>query len=187
MAIKLIVGLGNPGSSYEKTRHNAGFWFIDDISLSPLSLNSKFKGKFGEALIGHQKVFLLKPETYMNKSGESVVAVAHFYKILPEEILIVHDELDLLPGTIRLKKGGGLGGHNGLKSIAELLGTKDFNRLRVGIGHPGHSKLVADFVLTKAPESEMRLIDDSLRKGREHLISIVNGEFENAMNQLHRD
>ncbi len=184
--IKLIAGLGNPGPEYIETRHNAGFWFIDDIATTPLVSNNKFKGQVGELIIDGYKCYLLKPETFMNNSGESVLALAHFYRILPEEILIVHDELDLLPGHIRLKQGGGHGGHNGLKSIIRHLGSQDFNRLRIGIGHPGDAKLVSNFVLKKAPSSEQSLIDDAILTMRKYTPSILKGELESVMNELHR-
>lgn len=184
--IKMIVGLGNPGLQYAKTRHNAGFWFIDSIRNSTLSVNNRFKGLVGEQLFAADKVYLLMPETFMNKSGESVVALAHFYKIMPEEILVVHDELDLLPGVARFKKGGGHGGHNGLRSIIEQLGTKDFMRLRIGVGHPGHASMVSGFVLSKAPQSEEDAIFDAIDAARRVLPEFVAGEYEKAMNELHR-
>lgn len=184
--IKMIVGLGNPGLQYARTRHNAGFWFIDSIRNSPLALNNRFKGLVGEQLFGVQKVHLLMPETFMNKSGESVVALALFYKILPEEILVVHDELDLQPGIARFKKGGGHGGHNGLKSIMALLGSKDFMRLRIGIGHPGHASQVSGYVLAKTPEADENAIFRSIDAARSVLPQFVAGEYEKAMNELHR-
>ncbi len=184
--IKMIVGLGNPGAQYTKTRHNAGFWLIDAIRNSELTPNNRFKGLVGEMLFGTQKVYLLMPETYMNKSGESVLALAHFYKILPQEILVVHDELDLPPGTARFKRGGGHGGHNGLRSIITHLGSKDFMRLRIGIGHPGHSSQVASYVLTKAPQAEETAIFDAIYNARHALPDFVAGEYEKAMNDLHR-
>ena len=137
--IKLIVGLGNPGPQYESTRHNAGFWWVDQVCAetgSKLNLEAKFFGHAGK-LNGAIEAWLLKPTTFMNASGRAVGAIAKFYKITPEEILVIHDELDLPPGTTKLKKGGGHGGHNGLKDIAAQLGTPDFWRLRIGIGHPG--------------------------------------------------
>ncbi len=184
--IKLIVGLGNPGPDYTKTRHNAGFWFIDAIRNSDLSPNNRFKGSVGEMMVGSQKVYLLTPDTYMNKSGESVLALAHFYKILPEEILVVHDELDLPPGTVRFKRGGGHGGHNGLKSIVSHLGSNNFLRLRIGIGHPGHASMVANYVLKKAPKEEEDQIFDSIYRARQLLADFVSGNYEQAMNELHR-
>ena len=184
--IKMIVGLGNPGLQYARTRHNAGFWFIDSIRTSSLSLNNRFKGLVGEQLFGPHKVYLLEPETYMNKSGEAVVALALFYKIKPEEILVVHDELDLPPGVARFKKGGGHGGHTGLRSIIELLGSKDFMRLRIGVGHPGHSSLVSGFVLAKTPEKEEHEIFNAIDAARRVLPEFIAGEYEKAMNELHR-
>ena len=138
--IKLIVGLGNPGNQYEKTRHNAGFWFIDTLASQlgeTLKHESKFHGEVVKTAINYRNVWLLKPDTFMNKSGLAIAALANFYKIEPEEILIVHDELDIPPGSIRFKVGGGHGGHNGLRDTVAKMGSKSFQRLRVGIGHPG--------------------------------------------------
>ena len=154
---RLIVGLGNPGPEYEATRHNVGFWFVDrladtlKVSLAP---QAKFYGKAARA----GDLWLLQPSTFMNRSGQAVAALANFYKISPAEILVIHDELDLPPGGIRLKQGGGNGGHNGLKDIQAKLGTPDFWRLRLGIGHPrtlGLSQQVADFVLHQPRKEEL--------------------------------
>lgn len=192
LPIKLIVGLGNPGSEYEQTRHNAGFWFIDRVltkfpSASPLNLESKFFGFFGQTMIGSRSVRLLMPNTFMNVSGKAVAAVCQFYKIAPEEVLVAHDELDIDPGTIRLKIGGGHGGHNGLRDIIKCLGNqKDFGRLRIGIGHPGDAKQVSNFVLKKASQSEQRYIEDSIMEAANHLSGIVAGDWQPVMNDLHR-
>lgn len=184
--LKMIVGLGNPGPKYIETRHNAGFWFIDAITNTPLTFQSRFKGLVGELTVSDQKVLLLKPETYMNKSGESVLALAHYYKILPHEILVAHDELDLPPGVVRLKSTGGVGGHNGLRDISAHLNTPNFHRLRIGIGHPGHASLVFDYVLKKAPSSEQDLLLDAIANARGYLTDLVHGQFESVMNQLHQ-
>ncbi|MBY0445297.1 MAG: aminoacyl-tRNA hydrolase, partial [Burkholderiales bacterium] len=148
--IKLIVGLGNPGSDYAQTRHNAGFWWVDEVAKdanASLRHDNKFHGLAAKARLHGSDFWLLEPQTFMNRSGLSVVALAQFYKILPAEILVVHDELDIPAGQIKLKQGGGNGGHNGLKDIQAHLGTPDFWRLRVGIGHPGNKAEVANFVL----------------------------------------
>ena len=157
--IRIIVGLGNPGPEYERTRHNAGFRFLDalaDKNGGTFRNEPKFKGEIARARIAGEEVWLLKPLTFMNSSGESVSAVANYYKIKPEEILVVHDEMDLLPGCMRIKQGGGNAGHNGLKSITQQLGTPNFWRLRLGIGHPrtlGLAQQVFDFVLS-SPSAE---------------------------------
>lgn len=186
--VALIVGLGNPGPQYEETRHNAGFWFVDAIARSQgqsFRAEGKFFGDVAKVNIGGQQVWLLKPNTYMNRSGQAVAALANFYKIPLEQTLVVHDELDLLPGTARLKQGGGHGGHNGLRDIVTQMGDNNFMRLRVGIGHPGNSKQVADFVLHRASQEEQRLIDESLDRALKVLPQAVTGELQKAMNALH--
>ena len=150
--IKLFVGLGNPGTEYEATRHNAGFWWVDglarDLGLH-LSHDRAYHGLVARGSVKGQNVWLLEPQTYMNLSGKSVAALARFFKIAPEEIVVVHDELDVPPGQAKLKFGGGHGGHNGLRDIHAQLGTADYWRLRIGIGHPGDKNEVADYVLRK--------------------------------------
>lgn len=183
---KLIVGLGNPGAEYAKTRHNAGFWFVEGLTHSALMLNTKFKSLVSCEEIGRSKTYLVLPQTYMNRSGEAVIAIAQFYKILPSEILVVHDELDLPPGSVRLKKGGGHGGHNGLKSIISQLGTNEFTRLRIGIGHPGHASDVADYVLKKAPSDEHIAIEHAIVRALSFKNEIVAGKLDQVMNQLHQ-
>ena len=186
--IKLIVGLGNPGQQYERTRHNAGFLFIDAIARSHginLKSENKFHGQVGKGRIDGQEVWLLKPMTFMNKSGQGISALARFYKIDAENILIAHDELDLPPGTVRLKKGGGHGGHNGLRDTVAQLGTRDFMRLRLGIGHPGHASQVTGYVLGKASISDQQLIEETIDKALDNLSLIVSGDLQKAMNQLH--
>ncbi len=189
--ISLIVGLGNPGQQYSETRHNAGFRFLDlltDRLGTSLKAEKKFAADTGQVRISDFDVKLLAPNTFMNLSGQSVQAYASFYKIPIEQILVVHDELDLEPGTVRLKNGGGAGGHNGLKDIIQRLG-KDFMRLRIGIGHPGHDGnregQVSNYVLKKAPAAEQQLIDEALHEGLDYINDIVKGEFEYAMNHLH--
>ena len=188
MALRLIVGLGNPGAQYELTRHNAGFWFVDALAdkfAGRFAMESKFKGYAAKAQIDGQAVWLLKPETYMNRSGDAVRALKEFYKIALDEILVVHDELDLPPGTARLKKGGGHGGHNGLRSIIANCGGADFFRLRVGIGHPGNRNQVSNFVLHKASQEEQKRIDESLNNAMEVVSLAVSNDMAKAMNQLH--
>ena len=185
--IQIIAGLGNPGNEYEKTRHNAGFWFIDQlISQYNLTLKSeaKFLGDVAKLNTPSGNVWLLKPTTFMNRSGQSIARLAQFYKIKPEQILVVHDELDLPPGTVKLKQGGGHGGHNGLRdSIAQL--GKNFYRLRLGIGHPGNKEQVVGFVLGKTPQSEKILIESSIDKSVDSIELILQGDMQKAMNQLH--
>lgn len=186
--IKLIVGLGNPGPEYVDTRHNAGFWWVDAVARSAgvqLRPEGKFHGLAGRARIGGQEVWLLQPQTYMNLSGKAVLALAHFYKILPDEILVVHDELDLPPGSAKLKQGGGHGGHNGLKDIAACLSTPNFWRLRLGIGHPGEKNAVVSFVLKPPRREEFDAIDAAMIRAESILPQLVAGDFSAAMKTLH--
>jgi len=190
MSIKLIVGLGNPGPEYEKTRHNAGVWFIDAIvSQYPATLKNekKFHGHSGKTQIAGQEVHLLVPNTFMNRSGLSVGALCNFYKIKAEEILVAHDELDLEPGSVRLKCGGGHGGHNGLRDIIAQLGSKEFHRLRLGIGHPGNKNQVTSYVLGKPAKSEATAIEQSITDCLTQLDKIISGDHQAAMNLLHRN
>ncbi|MEQ1601685.1 MAG: aminoacyl-tRNA hydrolase [Methylophilaceae bacterium] len=186
--IQLIVGLGNPGGEYADTRHNAGFWWVDQISAetsSKLSMEAKFFGWAGRLKSGSHEAWLLKPSTFMNASGRAVGALAKFYKIPPDAILVVHDELDLAPGNVKLKKGGGHGGHNGLKDIAAHLGTTDFWRLRLGIGHPGDRSAVVNYVLHAPLRDETQLIEHSIDKSSALLAMLLEGSFEAAMLKLH--
>jgi PTH1 family peptidyl-tRNA hydrolase len=184
---RLIVGLGNPGSEYEQTRHNVGFWFIDQLARelrTSLTPQSKFYGLAGRA----GDLWLLQPTTFMNRSGQAVAALAQFYKIAPAEILVVHDELDLPPGGIRLKQGGGNGGHNGLKDIQARLGTPDFWRLRLGIGHPrtlGLSHAVVDFVLHPPRKEEQPDIEQALHRCLLAWPKLAAGDYAGAQQQLH--
>lgn len=188
--IRLIVGLGNIGTEYANTRHNAGFMFVDEITKkygATLSENKKFHGSLGKTRINAEEVILLKPSTLMNLSGLSVSAVMGYFKIEPKEILVVHDELDLPPGGIKLKKGGGLAGHNGLKSIASQIGTQNFLRLRIGIGHPrlkNLSQVVSDYVLSRPSSEDQELIEKSMGKAIESLPDIVDGKYNFVMSQL---
>lgn len=188
MSIRLIVGLGNPGAEYEQTRHNAGFWLVDHLANGALSRESRFNALAAKRNIAGQEVWLLEPQTYMNRSGQSVGAIVRFYKIAPEEVLVVHDELDLPPGAAKIKKGGSSGGHNGLKDITAALGTQDYWRLRIGIGHPRSLNLqqqVVDFVLHRPRKEEQPLIDDAINKSLDVIPLLCEGKFEAAMMQLH--
>ncbi|WP_374581175.1 aminoacyl-tRNA hydrolase [Pseudoduganella sp.] len=192
MPIRLIVGLGNPGPDYEQTRHNAGFWLVDNLANSlpnaRLQRESGFNAMVAKTIIGGNQLWLLEPQTYMNRSGQSVGAIARFYKINPDEILVVHDELDLPPGAAKLKKGGSSGGHNGLKDISSALGTQDYWRLRIGIGHPRTLNLnqpVADFVLHRPRREEQLLIDEAIEKSLRIIPTAVAGDFTKATMELH--
>jgi PTH1 family peptidyl-tRNA hydrolase len=192
MPIRLIVGLGNPGPEYEQTRHNAGFWLVDnlanDIARCKLSRDARINAFAAKTTIAGNEVWLLEPQTFMNRSGQSVGALARFYKIAPEDILVVHDELDLAPGVARLKKGGSSGGHNGLKDITAALGTQDYWRLRLGIGHPrtlNSQQVVADYVLHRPRKEEQQLIDEALAKSIDAIPLLCEGKFDAAVMQLH--
>ena len=191
MALKLIVGLGNPGQQYTETRHNAGFWFIDGLARqthTALRTERSVHARTAKASIAGQAVWLMQPDTFMNRSGVAVSALAGFYKIAAHEMLVVHDELDLLPGAVKLKRGGGHAGHNGLKDIAARLGTLDFWRLRIGIGHPRGLALtqeVADFVLHRASREHQQAIDDAIDKALGVTDLLVQEQFDAAMMKLH--
>lgn len=188
MKIKLIVGLGNPTAEYEHTRHNAGFWFLDELAWqwkAAFKNEKKFFGDVARVARPEGDVWLLKPDTYMNLSGKAVQALANFYKIQPEEILVVHDELDIDCGAIRFKLGGGNGGHNGLKDIQAKLGTPQFYRLRLGIGHPGEKHLVVGFVLNKPSAAERELIDRAIAKSLRAMDDVMAGWQEDAVRYLH--
>lgn len=185
--VKLVVGLGNPGPDYSETRHNAGFWFCERLARElgvPFAREARFHGLVAKCRVGSADFFLLKPQTFMNRSGLSVQALAHFYRIEPAEMLVVHDELDLPPGQLRLKFGGGLGGHNGLKDITSHLGTQDYWRLRVGIGHPGDRNQVIDYVLKPPRKEEATEIDAALDRALAVWPLIINGDFNAAMQRI---
>jgi PTH1 family peptidyl-tRNA hydrolase len=197
--IKLIVGLGNPGPEYASTRHNAGFWLVDALagnSNASLRYEARFSGQVAHTQLFGEEIWLLEPQTFMNRSGQAVAALAHFYKILPDQILVVHDELDLPPGTVKLKFGGGSGGHNGLKDISARLTVQSYWRLRIGIGHPrdrlsDHAKSgaapdVVNFVLKPPRKEEQEKIDTSIERAISILHYAIKGEFERAMMLLHR-
>lgn len=186
--IRLIVGLGNPGAEYDRTRHNAGFWLVDELCWrykGNWRTEGKFQGDIARVDIEGQDVWLLKPMTYMNLSGQAVLALAHFYKILPDQILVVHDELDLPPGAARFKQGGGHGGHNGLKDIAARLSSPAFWRLRLGIGHPGDRNEVANFVLKKPRAEEQQALDEAIEQALRQLPAAIGGKMAAAMKELH--
>ncbi len=186
-AIRLIVGLGNPGREYADTRHNAGFWWVTEcaaILRAKLQPEPRFFAIAGRSS-GDAPVHLIMPQTFMNLSGKAVAAVMRFYKIPVEEMLVVHDELDLPPGVARLKQGGGTGGHNGLKDIAAQLGTQSFWRLRLGIGHPGVKQDVAAYVLKPPRSDEATLLQDSIAQSLVLLPEMLQGDFVAAMLKLH--
>ncbi|MFQ5936611.1 MAG: aminoacyl-tRNA hydrolase [Acidiferrobacterales bacterium] len=188
--ITLIVGLGNPGTEYAETRHNAGFRFIDALLAGTrlqLRDEQRFAARVGRLQIEECTVWLLAPTTFMNHSGEAVARFAHYYKIPPQEILVVHDELDLPLGVVRLKLGGGDGGHNGVHDVAQQLGSPDFARLRIGIGRPGPSDDATSYVLKKPPLAERELIDAAIKSARGCTADIVHGHYEKVMNVLHTD
>ena len=189
--MKLVVGLGNPGAKYEKTRHNAGFWWLDliaNLQRATFRRESRFQGAVAKVSTNEGELWLLKPETFMNLSGQAVAALASYYKIAPKEILIAHDELDLPPGSTKLKFGGGLSG-NGLKSVAASLGTRDFWRLRLGIGHPrdnGASEAeVIDYVLHAPRLEEQQAIDDAMARSLNVWPQMLADQMEAAMLKLH--
>ncbi|KEA64606.1 Peptidyl-tRNA hydrolase [Marinobacterium lacunae] len=187
--IQLIVGLGNPGAQYEHTRHNAGAELVEQLAAhqhTSLQTDKRYHGLYGKILIEGQPVHLLIPTTFMNLSGQAVAALANFFKIPANAILVAHDELDIAPGTARLKKSGGHGGHNGLRSIISQLGNnRDFYRLRIGIGHPGHASQVSNFVLGKAPAKERELTQAAIDEALRQLPLAVKGDWPRAMNHLH--
>lgn len=187
-SIRLIAGLGNPGRQHEKDRHNVGFWFASRLAQSEraeLRSLARFHGLVARLNEPGGELWLVMPQTYMNVSGKCVAAIARFYKIEPRECLVVHDELDFPPGIARLKLGGGVAGHNGLKDIAERLGTHDFWRLRIGIGHPGDKDLVAGYVLSRPSAEDRRLIEASVDKGVAVFAHIRAGNMQAAMLKLH--
>ena len=186
--IKLFAGLGNPGAEYEATRHNAGFWWIDaladelKVTLAP---DKNCQGQVGRTTVGGQTVWLLKPQTFMNLSGRSVAALARFFKIQPNEILVVHDELDVLPGQAKLKLGGSHAGHNGLRDIHAQLGTADYWRLRLGIGHPGVKSEVIHWVLKKPLAEQRTAIDECVDRTLKAVPALLAGEMEKATLLIH--
>jgi len=191
-SLKLIVGLGNPGEKYARTRHNAGFWFADELARrygGVFRAESRHQGDMARVRVSLEggtevDVLLLKPTTYMNKSGGSISSLANFYKVSPDEVLVAHDELDLPVGVARLKLGGGHGGHNGLRDTITTIGA-DFWRMRLGIGHPGHKDLVHDYVLQRAPFDQERAIEIAVNNAADVLPVLLAQGAEKAMNRLH--
>ncbi len=189
-AFKLIVGLGNPGPEHSETRHNAGFWFADSLAAK-YSLSFRSESKFNAEICRIQTAeidcWLCKPMTFMNRSGFSVQAMSSFYKISVEEILVVHDELDLDPGVARLKKAGGHGGHNGLRDIIAQMGDKSFTRLRLGIGHPGSQDKVTPYVLGRPAQEDRQLIEIAIKESVDIMPLVFAGDEQKAMNGLHQN
>lgn len=186
--IKLIVGLGNPGPDYEDTRHNAGFWWVDEVSRvlkAPLTLDRTYFGTVARTSVNGQNLWLLEPQTFMNLSGKSVGALARFFKIAPEHILVAHDELDLPPGEVKLKRAGGHAGHNGLRDIHSQLGSPDYWRLRIGIGHPGDKDAVANWVLKKPMLDDRIAIGQGLDRALKALPQLLAGEMDKATVLIH--
>lgn len=186
--IRLIVGLGNPGPEYQNTRHNAGIWLLDELASTYQAKwqnEGKFFGDIARNTANNPDILLLKPMTYMNLSGKSVAALMGFYKISRQELLVVHDELDLPPGVARFKNGGGHGGHNGLKNIIAQSGGSDFWRLRLGIGHPGDRNEVIGFVLKKPPIVELANIEEAIHAAINVMPEFIIGQTEKAINRLH--
>ncbi len=186
--IRLIVGLGNPGSEYENTRHNAGFWFVDRLASEyreVFRLEKKFYGETCKISIAGQSCWLLKPVTYMNKSGQSLAAITSYYNIEPQNTMVAHDELDHDAGSARLKLGGGHAGHNGLRDIISAFGSKDFYRLRLGIGHPGNKRQVVNYVLGQPSRDDREKVDQAITDTLPVMDMLVAGEMEKAMHRLH--
>jgi PTH1 family peptidyl-tRNA hydrolase len=186
--ITCVVGLGNPGAKYEDTRHNVGFWLVDRLAHrygAVLRADNKFGGEVARIRTPVGECWLLKPMTYMNHSGRSVSALAKFYKLPLERMLVAHDELDMAPGVIRLKKGGGHGGHNGLRDIIAAMGGRDFHRVRIGIGHPGHRDGVSDYVLSRPHKGEQELIERGLDELERHWETVQAGDMGKAMQEIH--
>lgn len=186
--IDMIVGLGNPGSEYADTRHNAGFWFLDEVIRKyggNFKSEKKFHGEVARTTIDGQQIWLLKPDTFMNLSGQAVLALMQFYKIELQNILVVHDDLDLPAGDARLKSGGGHGGHNGLRDIISRCGGNGFQRLRLGIGHPGHKEKVTGHVLKKASSDDRIAIENAIDSALQVLPQCISGDMQKAMQALH--
>ena len=186
--IKLFVGLGNPGPDYELTRHNAGFWWIDEVSRAlkaPLTMDKSYHGLVARTSVNGQTVWLLKPQTFMNLCGKSVAALARFFKIEPQEILVAHDELDIVPGEAKLKLGGSHAGHNGLRDIHAQLGTDNYWRLRLGVGHPGVKSDVVNWVLKKPSLDHRVAIDQSIERALKALPHLLAGEMDKATMLVH--
>jgi PTH1 family peptidyl-tRNA hydrolase len=187
--LALVAGLGNPGARYDPTRHNAGFWFVDEVVRrhgGSFRLDTRFNGEVAQVEVGGTRLTLLKPATFMNRSGQSVATLARYFKLDVEQILIVHDEIDLPAGAARLKTGGGPGGHNGLKDIIAQLGNnRGFHRLRLGVGHPGERDQVIDYVLHRPRAEEQRQIEEAMADAMDVFELVAGGDMANAMQRLH--
>lgn len=186
--LKLLVGLGNPGPEYEATRHNAGFWWIDAVARelkAGLTLDRGYQGLLARTTYKGQTLWLLEPMTFMNESGRSVAALARFFKIQPEEILVAHDEMDIVPGEVKLKRGGGHAGHNGLRSLHAQLGSDDYWRLRIGVGHPGVKSEVVNWVLKKPSPDHRAAIEDAMIRTLQALPDLLSGAMDKATMHIH--
>jgi len=186
--LKVIVGLGNPGPKYTETRHNAGFWFIEEVARkysATFRLEKKFHGEVAKISLQGKDIWLLKPDTFMNRSGLATQSLLSFYRITADQLLVAHDEIDLPPGTAKLKTGGGHGGHNGLRDIISQLGSKDFHRLRIGVGHPGSKDQVVDYVLRKPSLDDHIMISRDIDDAVAVMPELASGAFEQAMQKLH--
>ncbi len=190
VSIALIAGLGNPGKSYAKTRHNVGFWFLEQLQRQfqiKFSLEKKFKAETGQLRFENRLVRVIAPSTYMNLSGQSIAPMVSFYRIDPAQLLVVHDELDLEPGMVRLKVGGGHGGHNGLRDICSRIGSSDFTRIRIGIGHPGPERDVSGYVLNRPPLTDRSRIEEAIDRALKVMPEVLSGDIQIAMKTLHTD
>jgi peptidyl-tRNA hydrolase, PTH1 family len=184
----MVVGLGNPGRQYEGNRHNTGFWFVDLLARrhgGEFKIESRFYGSVCRIRVGSSECWLLKPSTYMNRSGQSVSSLAKYFKLDISQILVAHDELDVLAGEVRLKRGGGHAGHNGLRDIISAMDSKDFWRMRIGIDHPGERSLVVDYVLGNPSRDDAIAIESSLGRAADLFPQILAGEYQSVMNELH--
>jgi PTH1 family peptidyl-tRNA hydrolase len=188
VGVKLIVGLGNPGRQYSETRHNAGFWFLDELALRHGGVwvgDARFAGELASVSLAATKLLLLKPQVFMNRSGQAVGSLLRYYKFGPENVLVVHDELDLAVGAVKFKKNGGHAGHNGLRNIIEHLGSRDFYRLRIGIDRPADGRNVADYVLSAPSREERVAIASAFERVHENIELLVAEQFDLLMNRLH--
>ncbi len=186
--LNAIVGLGNPGDRYDRTRHNAGFWFLDLLARAhgaAFRFERRLHGDAAEIRLGNQRIRLLKPDTFVNESGQALQALTRYFRLAPESCLVVYDELDLAPGVVRFKRGGGHGGHNGLRSIIAHLGTNDFPRLRIGIGHPGQKSAVTGHVLSRPSAADQALIDNAMDRALTLMGDFSSGQWDQATKQLH--